>query len=135
VARARFTAAPDHFGAPTARLLRSAEQVSEADYRAARAEVEHLLPDAEALLDGLDLLVGPAAPYAAPEISPPIDTPEGEIEGIYSGPYNVTGWPALVLPCGLTSEGLPVGLQLAAGRGADGALLGAARVVERLLGS
>lgn len=131
----RITRSPDHFGAPTARLLHSAAEVTEADYAAALAERDTLLPRALALLDDVDLLLGPAAPYAAPEVSPPIDTPDGEIEGIFSGPYNLTGQPALVLPCGQTADGLPVGLQLAAARGSDALLMAGAEVVERVLGA
>jgi aspartyl-tRNA(Asn)/glutamyl-tRNA(Gln) amidotransferase subunit A len=78
----------------------------------------------------VDVLVGPAAPYAAPERTPPIDTPEGRIEGIFSAPYNVSGQPAIVVPCGLTAGGLPVGLQLAARHGDDAGLLRVAAAVE-----
>jgi aspartyl-tRNA(Asn)/glutamyl-tRNA(Gln) amidotransferase subunit A len=124
---------PEHYGAPTARLFASAEGVSREAYTEALRQRAELLPAAAALLDGIDVLVGPAAPYVAPEISPPIDTPAGEIEGVFSGPYNVTGQPAIVLPAGTTLEGLPVGLQLAAGVGADAALLAAARTIEKLL--
>jgi aspartyl-tRNA(Asn)/glutamyl-tRNA(Gln) amidotransferase subunit A len=60
-------------------------------------------------------------------------TPEGAIEGIFTSPYNMTGQPAIVIPCGLTAEGLPVGLQLAAAPGADAALLAGAAVIERIL--
>jgi Asp-tRNA(Asn)/Glu-tRNA(Gln) amidotransferase A subunit family amidase len=128
-----LTATPEHFGAETARLLLLGRAVSEADYRSALATRESLLPEAAAVLDGLDLLLGPAAPYVAPEWTPPIDTPEGEVEGVFSQPYNVTGQPAIVLPCGTTAEGLPVGLQLAGESGADAALLSGAAVIERLL--
>ena len=31
----------------------------------------------------------------------------------FTGPYNLTGMPAISVPCGFTPEGLPVGLQLA----------------------
>ena len=31
----------------------------------------------------------------------------------FTGPYNVTGMPAISVPCGFTSGGLPIGLQLA----------------------
>jgi aspartyl-tRNA(Asn)/glutamyl-tRNA(Gln) amidotransferase subunit A len=130
---AAMTSAPEHFGEPTARLLRSAADVGDDEYARALADRDALVPDALALLDGVDILLGPAAPYVAPEISPPIDTPEGEIEGIFSGPYNVTGQPAIVLPCGVTGDGLPVGLQLAAGIGDDELLLAAAALVEGLL--
>jgi len=69
----------------------------------------------------------------APATTPPIDTPEGQAEGMFTGPLNVTGDPAVVVPCGFTDEGLPVGLQLSAPRGEDMALLAAALVVESSL--
>jgi aspartyl-tRNA(Asn)/glutamyl-tRNA(Gln) amidotransferase subunit A len=131
---AAMTERPDHFGAPTARLFRSAGMITEAAYEAALSARNSLLPSALALLDGIDVLLGPAGPYAAPDVSPPGDTPEGAIEGIFTQPYNMTGQPAIVLPCGMTADGLPVGLQLAAAVGADGLLLAAASEVERIIG-
>jgi aspartyl-tRNA(Asn)/glutamyl-tRNA(Gln) amidotransferase subunit A len=130
---AAMTERPEHFGAPTARRFRSAGKITEEAYEAAMAARNSLLPMALALLDGVDVLVGPAGPYAAPSVSPPGDTPEGAIEGIFTQPYNLTGQPAIVLPCGTTADGLPVGLQLAAAVGADDQLLAAASVVERIL--
>ncbi len=128
-----MTARPEHFGAPTARLFAASASVDEARYRHALAERSALLGPALAVLEGLDILVGPAAPYTAPVVSPPGDTPQGAIEGIFTAPYNVTGQPAIVIPCGVTAEGLPVGLQLAAAPGQDAFLLAAASVVEGML--
>ncbi len=88
---------------------------------------------AEALLDGVDVLLGPAAPYVAPERTPPIDTPEGEVEGLFTGPFNVTGQPAVALPAGRTDDGLPFAVQLIGRTGADAALLTACARIERLL--
>jgi aspartyl-tRNA(Asn)/glutamyl-tRNA(Gln) amidotransferase subunit A len=130
---ATMTSRPEHYGATTARAFRAAAVVTGEQYADALAELGRRVPLVERLLEGIDLLIGPAAPYAAPEISPPVDTPEGEIEGIYSGPYNVTGQPAIVIPCGTTADGRPVGVQLAAARGEDAALLAAATVVEAAL--
>jgi aspartyl-tRNA(Asn)/glutamyl-tRNA(Gln) amidotransferase subunit A len=31
----------------------------------------------------------------------------------FTGPYNLTGMPAISVPCGFTPSGLPVGLQIA----------------------
>jgi Asp-tRNA(Asn)/Glu-tRNA(Gln) amidotransferase A subunit family amidase len=124
---------PSHYGPATLRLLRSAALVKETAYHAASRRREELLPATAAAYDGLDVLVTPAAPYVAPVTTPPMDTPEGAIEGNFTGSYNLTGAPALVLPCGLTEEGLPVGIQLSAPRGADMALLAAAVDVESWL--
>jgi len=52
-------------------------------------------------------------------------------EGRFSGPYNLTGHPAVSIP--VPAAGLPVGLQLAGRHGADFALLRAAAGMERIL--
>ncbi|MEV0842238.1 amidase [Actinocatenispora sera] len=133
---AAMTLAPEHFGATTRRLLAEAEHASSAARLAALERRERLRPAVDALLTGVDVLVGPAVPYAAPEFTPPVDTPEGEIEGIFTGPYNVSGQPAVVIGCGTTADGLPVGLQLAGRTGNDVALLRlAARAAEALASS
>jgi Asp-tRNA(Asn)/Glu-tRNA(Gln) amidotransferase A subunit family amidase len=47
--------------------------------------------------------------------------------------FNLTGHPAITLPCGRTPLGLPVGAHLAGPAGRTGALLGVARAVEAVL--
>jgi aspartyl-tRNA(Asn)/glutamyl-tRNA(Gln) amidotransferase subunit A len=131
---AAMTERPEHFGAPTARLFAAAAHVSAEQYEGALRDRAALLPNALAVLDGVDFLIGPAAPYVAPEVSPPGDTAEGAIEGIFTQPYNMTGQPAIVIPCGETPDGLPVGLQIAGAIGSDAELLAAAAAIEQILG-
>ena len=45
-------------------------------------------------------------------------------------PFNLTGQPAVTVPCGFTTSGLPVGLQIVGKRYADGAVLRAAAAFE-----
>lgn len=129
----RVRSDPEFYGAPTLRLLRSCAEADPAAGTAALARRDELLGAAEALLDGVDVLVGPAAPFCAPELTPPIDTPDGELEGLFSGPYNVSGQPAVVLPAGRLADGRAVGLQVAARRGADAALLAACAWISAVL--
>ncbi|HXX10372.1 MAG TPA: amidase [Burkholderiales bacterium] len=49
----------------------------------------------------------------------------------FSYPFNLTGFPAATCPCGLTADGLPVGLQIVAGRFRDLRVLQASRAFER----
>jgi amidase len=48
----------------------------------------------------------------------------------YAFPWNVTGWPAISVPAGLTATGLPIGAQLLAHEGQEGLLLAVAAQVE-----
>ncbi len=45
-------------------------------------------------------------------------------------PFNLTTQPAASVPCGLTSAGLPIGLQIVGAVGADALVLRAARAYE-----
>lgn len=74
----------------------------------------------------------PTESRTAPEENLPLDDPEGAAEMRYIAPYNLTGLPALTLPCGLSENGTPVGLQLAAGPHADADLLAIGAGLESL---
>ena len=76
------------------------------------------------------MVLTPAVPYVAPATTPPIDTPAGEAEGLFTSIFNLTGAPAIVLPCGYDGAGLPIGLQLSSRLGSDMALLSAATRIK-----
>jgi len=124
---------PERYGPETLRLLRAASAVNEDAYQAALRRRTGLLPGAAQVYEGIDVLITPAAPFTAPATTPPVDTPEGELEGLFTAVFNVTGDPALVLPCGWDTDGLPIGIQLSAPRGADMPLLAAAGLIEEAL--
>jgi aspartyl-tRNA(Asn)/glutamyl-tRNA(Gln) amidotransferase subunit A len=85
-----------------------------------------------------DLLLSPTMPIAAFEVGR-----EGPRDGDfgddwvnwspYTYPFNLTGQPAASVPCGVTSDGLPIGLQIVGRRGDDALVLRAARAVEQAL--
>lgn len=125
---------PTHFGPETLRLLVAAESVTIDVYEKAIARRSELLPAAQNAYADIDVLLTPTAPFVAPVTTPPVDTPEGAVEGFYTGIFNITGDPAISIPCGLNSEGLPIGLQLASVKGTDMRLLSIAQAVEELLG-
>ena len=98
--------------------------ISAADYL--RAQQARALFDrqARALLDEVDLLAGPTEPVTAPELlAETVLAGEREVGTVaaltqYTRPYNVTGFPAISVPCGFSNAGMPIGLQLA-GRAFD----------------
>jgi len=53
----------------------------------------------------------------------------------YSQTFNVFGLPSVVVPAGRSAEGLPIGVQIVGGPGAEQTVLAAAAVVEEALGS
>jgi Asp-tRNA(Asn)/Glu-tRNA(Gln) amidotransferase A subunit family amidase len=59
------------------------------------------------------------------------ETIDPHLEWAFTWPFNLTGQPAVSIPCGWTKDGLPLGLQLVGRRGADGLLLRIAAAVER----
>jgi Asp-tRNA(Asn)/Glu-tRNA(Gln) amidotransferase A subunit family amidase len=54
------------------------------------------------------------------------------VEWTFTWPFNLTGQPAVSIPCGWTNKGLPLGLQLVGRRGADGLVLRVAAALEAL---
>src|SRR5260370_15637673 len=119
----------------TLALLEYGARVTDEQYALALDEQSELTAAIESRLSGVDVLAGPTGGYQAPEGGPPIGVGDDNAEGRFTGPYNLTGHPALSLPVAVPAGSLPVGLQLAGRRGADGALLRAAAAVERGIGA
>ena len=119
------------YAAGTRALLDYGRSVTPAQYARAQADREILSAQVDASLDGVDVLAGPTVGYCAPEQDPPFGVGDDHGEGRFTGPYNLTGHPAVSIP--VPAAGLPVGLQLAGRHGADLALLRAAAGMERIL--
>jgi aspartyl-tRNA(Asn)/glutamyl-tRNA(Gln) amidotransferase subunit A len=90
--------------------------------------------DFDRVFESVDLLLGPTTPTPAFRLGEKLDDPLAMyLSDIYTVTANLTGLPALSLPAGYTTEGLPVGAQLFARPFDEPRLLSAAAWLERAL--
>ena len=115
----------------TRALLAFGAAVTAEQYAAAQSARDELTAAVSATLAGVDALAGPTVGFCAPEQDPPFGVGDDNAEGRFTGPYNLTGHPAVSVP--VPAPGLPVGLQLAAPHGGDVAVLELAGAAQRLL--
>jgi len=88
--------------------------------------------DYEKALTGCDALLSPATPTAAFLIGEKTDDPlQMYLSDIYTVSVNMVGLPGLVIPCGFTKTGLPIGMQLIGRALEDGKLLGIAHQYQK----
>jgi aspartyl-tRNA(Asn)/glutamyl-tRNA(Gln) amidotransferase subunit A len=109
--------------------------VSAAAYLDAMADRMDLGVRMGAFHDRYELLLTPTMPIAA--FPKGQDAPDGWPSTLwtswtpYTYPFNMTQQPALSVPCGLTGDGRPIGLQVIGPRHADSLVLRAGRAFER----
>lgn len=93
----------------------------------------------QAAFADVDVLITPTIATTAPKIgatSVIIDGAERPLHPAltrFTTPFNQSGLPAITLPCGVNSAGLPIGVQLAGAFGSDEQLLRIAAEVERVI--
>ena len=125
---------------PNVRLrLEMARYVLAEDYVRALRGKAVIAREVDGALDGVDALVLPALAIPAPPIGAATMPVKGGPESVRAlmlrctQPFNLSGHPAISLPCGATHDGLPIGLQLAGHKGQTPALVRAALAVERAI--
>jgi aspartyl-tRNA(Asn)/glutamyl-tRNA(Gln) amidotransferase subunit A len=108
--------------------LEEGHTISDGEYLRAQQRRGKLAREFELLWRDLDLLMMPTTPMTAFPIEGSEDLrPEATR---LTRPFNLLGWPALSLPCGVSSEGLPIGAQLVAAPGNEDLLFRAGAAIE-----
>ena len=103
-------------------------EASYQDYRQATRRLERLRLEADDVLGGYDILITPSAPGEPPKGLATTGN------AIFNSFWTALGTPAVTLPLFQGPSGLPVGLQLVAGRFKDRRLFDVAEAVMKALG-
>ena len=107
----------------------------DAYYEKAMKVRQLLRADFDAAFQEVDLIACPTTPSPAFRLGEKTQDPVAMYRSdIFTVTANLTGLPALSLPCGLTGSGLPVGFQLMAKHFDEATLLGAGHALEQALG-
>jgi aspartyl-tRNA(Asn)/glutamyl-tRNA(Gln) amidotransferase subunit A len=132
---------PDWFGADVRERLVRGQQVSAVDYLLAFELRRAFRHEVEQAFQRVDVLVSPMLPVGAPPIgADTVPINDGVIEVLRantanSREWNFLGLPAISVPCGFTSAGLPIGLQIVGPAFDEATVLRVARAHERRAGT
>jgi aspartyl-tRNA(Asn)/glutamyl-tRNA(Gln) amidotransferase subunit A len=91
-------------------LVQAGRDVKAVDYLARLREREQVQHSWLAAFSGVDAILTPTTPRPAPRLE---DIDPTVAPGHLTRPFSYLGWCALALPCGATTEGLPLSLQVA----------------------
>jgi aspartyl-tRNA(Asn)/glutamyl-tRNA(Gln) amidotransferase subunit A len=122
---------PQDFGADVLQRLKTGAAYTSTEYILARRTQTLMKHQFVKFFESCDILLAPATPVAAPPIEGPDAVEQARLLTRFTAPFNLTGLPALSLPCGFTAGGLPVGLQIISRPWAEDTVLRAAYAFEQ----
>jgi Asp-tRNA(Asn)/Glu-tRNA(Gln) amidotransferase A subunit family amidase len=118
----RYEEHPDWIEATLEQMIQNARRVSAIEHSKALLARTAFYEHAHRFFEAYDLLLTPQMPVGAWSKEPGPEEGPREIGGRptptmfdrlpFTYPFNLTGYPAATVPCGFTSEGLPIGLQI-----------------------
>ena len=117
---------PEDYGEDVRIEMKLAQAISSTDYLQAQQVRNWMKSEFSKVFEKVDVLMAPMLPILPPNIG---DQPAVNL-GLFSCPANLTGLPAISIPCGF-SEGLPVGLQIIGPAFEEGRVLNFAYAFEK----
>jgi aspartyl-tRNA(Asn)/glutamyl-tRNA(Gln) amidotransferase subunit A len=113
----------DEYGEPCRSRLLAGFAYDADDFVQAQRARRHVRGRWQSLFDRVDVLSTPSQPDVAP--------PLGQMASVkFTSPFNALGWPAISVPFGSGSSGLPLGTQLVGAPWQEATVLRAARAME-----
>ena len=129
--------APDKLTDYARDRLEEGRQVTGVEYARAMSHMNVIEYQMDTLMERFDLLLTPVMPMPAFPVGKPPKTVAGRplTGGGYNAfnPYfNLTGQPAASVPCGFSSNGLPIGLHVVGRKGDEATVLRASALFEKM---
>jgi aspartyl-tRNA(Asn)/glutamyl-tRNA(Gln) amidotransferase subunit A len=127
----RLESSPEGFGDDVRERLKAGAAFTSTEYILARHTQSLLRHQYNRFFDDFDILLTPTTPVAAPPIDGPDAVEQATRLTRFTAPFNITGFPALSIPCGFTEGGLPIGLQIVSRPWSEAAVLQAGYAYEQ----
>ncbi len=130
-----FPSRRDDYSGQVAFLLDAGTKMTGVHYVQSYRRMQELRRGAaDAILDGVDVLATPTMPLAAPGIESSRQQDPTMRMAAFTGGFDFTGQPAISVPCGLTSDGMPAGIMFAGRRWDEASVFRAGRAYEDVRG-
>ncbi len=123
-----IAATPELYQPPTRAILQRSADLKASAYADALHRVYLLRREIRKVFETVDLLITPTMP------SPPVTIAASATQSASTrntSPFDVYGLPAISVPCGFTSSGLPIGLQISGAPFAESTVLALAHAYEQ----
>ncbi len=131
--RERLNQHPDWFGDDVRVRLEKGRAITSSEYILARRAQTEIKRYFGLFFDPFDVLLLPTTASLAAPIAGLDSAAYAPRLTRYTAPFNLTGLPALSLPCGASSDGLPIGIQLVGPAWKESVVLQAGQALETSL--